>query len=136
MSTPSPSHRGPGAAAGVAAALTGLQAAALLGFVVYYLTRLARDGSDNTGRVVISAVLILAFALALAALARALWRRLAAARTPAIVWNVLLLPVGWGLVQSGRDGIGGAVLGVAVATIVAVIAAGPAGDEPGPDDGP
>lgn len=136
MSTPSPEHRSPGAAAGVAAAVTGLQAVALLGFVGYYLVRLVRDGSDNTARVIISAVLILAFAVALGALGRALWRRLAPARTPAIVWNVLLLPVGWGLVQSGQGGIGAVVLAAAVVTIVAVIAAGPAGEEPGRGEGP
>lgn len=107
----------------VAAVITGLQALVLLGLVVYYLVELSAGASDNGTRVVTSAVLILLFAVALGVLAKFLWQRLRQARTPTIVWDVLLLPVGWSLVQSGHGEVGWPVLAVAAVAIVAVAAA-------------
>lgn len=107
----------------VAAVITGLQALVLLGFVVFYLVELAAGASDNGARVVTSAILMLVFAAALGVLARFLWQRARQARTPTIVWDVLLLPVGWSLAQSGHGEIGWPLMGVAAAAVVAVVAA-------------
>ncbi|HET8601664.1 MAG TPA: hypothetical protein VFL99_15155 [Segeticoccus sp.] len=103
--------------------ITAAQALVLLGFVVFYLLELGAGASDSPARVVTSAILILVFAVALGVLAKYLWQRARQARTPALVWNVLMLPVGWTLAQSGRADIGWPVIGVAVVAVVTVILA-------------
>jgi hypothetical protein len=40
----------------------------------------------------------------------------------AVVWFVVLLPVGWGLLQAGRGLVGLLLLGSAVGGIVAIVA--------------
>jgi hypothetical protein len=117
---PGPSLRGARRLAGL---LTALQALTLAGFAVYYVVELARgEGSDAT-RVLMSALLILLAALALAAVARGWLSTSAWPRTPTIVWNVLLLPVGVGLVQGNRPLAGWLVLGVGVVAGLAAVAA-------------
>lgn len=110
-------------AARITAVVTGLQALVLLGFVVFYLVELAAGASDSPSRVITSAVLILVFAVGLGVLARFLWERRRQARTPAVVWNVLLLPVGWTLAGSGQPAVGWAVIGGALVALVTVVVA-------------
>lgn len=117
----------------VAAAICGLQALALLGFVGFYLWELTQDASDDATRVVMSALLILVFAVGIAALARAWVRGDNWPNTPTVVWNALLLPVGWSLVQSGRGLVGALVIVVALVGIVAAIRADTT-DEDAADD--
>jgi hypothetical protein len=50
--------------------------------------------------------------------------------TPTIVWNLLLLPVAWGLVQGGRGLIALAVAAVAITGIVSAIAADTSSEPP------
>ena len=107
----------------VAAGICGLQALALLGFVGFYLWELTQDSSDDVARVVMSALLILVFAVGIAALARGWVRGDNWPNTPTVVWNALLLPVGWSLVQSDHGLIGALVIVVALAGIVAAIRA-------------
>ena len=71
-------------------------------------------------RVLSSVVLIAVFAAGLAFLARGLLTGHAAVRTPTVVWELLLLPVGVGLVQSGQALIGAVVLVASVVCLVAV----------------
>lgn len=106
-----------------AAGLCALQALALVGFVGFYLWELTQDDADDTTRVVMSALLILVFAVGIAALARGWVRGDNWPNTPTVVWNALLLPVGWSLVQSGRGLVGALVVVVALAGIVAAIKA-------------
>ena len=114
---PVPSSRG---ARRVVAALTAVQALALAGFAAFYVYELVIGEGSDTGRVVMSALLILGAAIALAVLARGWLGAGEWPRTPTVVWNLLLLPVGWTLVQSGLLAVGWAVLVVAVvATLVA-----------------
>ena len=127
-----PAGRTPADRAGlVAAAVCALQGLFLLGFCVFSLVELSRGGSDDAVRVVMEVVLIAVFAAGLIALARAWWAGRNWPNTPTIVWNALLLPVAWGLVQGGRGWVAVLVAGVAVAGIVAAIAA----DTSAPDDG-
>ena len=94
----------------VAAAVCAAQVVALLGFVAFYLWELTQDASDDVTRVVMSAVLIAVFAVGIGALARGWVRGDNWPNTPTVVWNALLVPVGWSLVQSGRVLVGSLVI--------------------------
>ena len=107
----------------VAAGICALQALALLGFVGFYLWELTQDSSDDATRVVMSALLILVFAMGIAALARGWVRGDNWPSTPTVVWNALLLPVGWSLVQSDRGLVGALVIVIALLGIIAAIRA-------------
>lgn len=115
-SSPHPTDR----AARVAAGVLGAQALALVGFTVFYAAGVLRGASDDPTRAVMSMVLFVLVAVGLAALARGLWRRAPWARTPTLVWLVLLLPVSWGMFQSGAILLGSLVLATALAGVVAV----------------
>lgn len=126
--TPPPVTRGPRLVAGASCAL---QAVALLGFAAFYLYELSiGEGSDAT-RVVMSAVVILLFAAALAVMARGWFSDRGWQRTPTIVWHLLLLPVGVSLLQAGQTLLGWVVLLLALVSGLAAIAARQA-DEDGP----
>jgi hypothetical protein len=103
--------------------LTLLEAVVLLGFTVFYLYEMVTGATDDLTRAATSGALILVFGLALLALARG-WARAADwARTPTVLWNVLLLPVAWSLRESDRMPLALAVALVAVASIVAAVSA-------------
>ena len=127
-----------GGARRVLALLTGLQSLVLAAFAAFYLYELSVGEGSDAGNVVVSSVLIAGAAVALAVLTRGWLGTGEWARTPTIVWNLLLLPVGWTLVQAGRA-VGWAVLGVAVvATLVAFVTRtdrNPAGGDSGDGDG-
>ena len=111
---PAPSSRGPRR---LAALLTGLQALALAGFAVYYVVELVLgEGSDAT-RVLMSALLILVAAVGLGVLARGWLGDASWPRTPTLVWNAILLPVGISLIQGNRAVIGWVVIVVAIVAI-------------------
>jgi Na+-driven multidrug efflux pump len=107
----------------VAAGICAIQALALLGFVGFYLWELTQDSSDDVARVVMSALLILVFAVGIGALARGWLRGDNWPNTPTVVWNALLLPVGWSLVQSDHGLIGALVIVIALLGIIAAIRA-------------
>ncbi|TPG19287.1 hypothetical protein EAH86_01940 [Pedococcus bigeumensis] len=107
----------------MAAGVCGLQVLALLGFVVFYLWELTQDSADDVARVVMSALLIAVFAVGIGALARGWLRGDNWPNTPTVVWNLLLVPVGWSLVQGDHGVVGALVILVAVVGIVAAIRA-------------
>jgi hypothetical protein len=107
----------------VAAAVCAAQGLFLLGFCAFSLYELAQGGSDDATRVVMEVVLVAAFAAGLLGLARFWVRGANWPNTPTIVWNLLLLPVAWGLVQGGRGLIALAVAAVAITGIVSAVAA-------------
>jgi hypothetical protein len=120
---PQPVRRGRDTARDVAAAVCALQALSLIGFVVFYLVELVQGAGDDPTRVVMSALLILVFAVGIGALARGWWRGANWPNTPTIVWNLLLLPVAWSLFQADRAVVA-LVLGlVALVGIVAAVRA-------------
>jgi hypothetical protein len=121
----------------LAALITGLQALALAGFAVFYVVELVLgEGSDAT-RVLMSAVLILVGAVGLGLLVRGWLGTAQWPRTPTIVWNAILLPVGLSLVQGTRVLVGWTVIVVAVVAIVAAWVARDPDTEvlPGRDEG-
>lgn len=107
----------------LAAALSGAQALSLLGFVVFYLWELAQGAGKDAVLVVMSALLILVFAVGIGALARGWWRGDNWPNTPTVVWNLLLLPVAWSLFQAGRWVVALLLAVVAVVGIVAAVRA-------------
>ncbi|MEU3608862.1 hypothetical protein AB0E83_25955 [Streptomyces sp. NPDC035033] len=84
------------AAAGVAL----VEALGLLAGGVYMLVRaLTDDGGDLTGGVT-GAVTVLALGLIPLAAARGLWRMRSWSRGPAVITQILALPVAWQMLQS------------------------------------
>jgi peptidoglycan/LPS O-acetylase OafA/YrhL len=102
--------------------LTLLEALVVLGFAVFYVYEMVTGATDDLTRAATSGALILVFGLALLALARGWGRAAQWARTPTVLWNVLLLPVAWSLRESDRTDVAVAVGLVAVASIVAALA--------------
>lgn len=107
----------------MAALLTGLQALALLGLAGFYAYELAVGEGSDPGRVVMSALLIVLAGVGLAVVARGWLRWTRWPRTPTVVWDLLLLPVGWSLLQAGRSVLAGVVLAAALATLGAAFTA-------------
>ena len=102
--------------------LTFLEALVVLGFAGFYVYEMVTGATDDLTRAATSGALILVFGLALLALSRAWARASQWARTPTVLWNVLLLPVAWSLHESDRDAVALGVAAVAVASIVAAVA--------------
>jgi hypothetical protein len=115
----------------LAAAVSAAQALSLLGFVAFYLWELTQGASDDAVLVVMSALLILVFAVGIGALARGWWTGGNWPNTPTVVWNLLLLPVGWSLLQAGRGVVALLVGVVAALGIVSAVRA----DTSEPEDG-
>ena len=108
----------------VAAAIIGLQALGCAAFAVVFPLMAAQRASLSSASHVMFSVVTALFAGGLGLVARGLWRGLNWPRTATVVWLVLLLPVGWAMVQAGWGLIGALILGSAVAGIVAVAAEG------------
>ena len=69
------------------------------------------------------ALLILVFAIGIGALARGWWSGANWPNTPTVVWNLLLLPVAWSLLQAGRGVVALLLAAVAVLGIVSAVRA-------------
>lgn len=107
----------------VAAGVSAVQALALFGFCGFYLWELAQAGGDDAARVVMSAVLIAVFGVGLVMLTLAWWAGANWPNTPTVVWNLLLVPVAWSLLQSDRALLAALVGIVAVTGVVAAVGA-------------
>ena len=101
----------------LSALIAAVQALTLAGFAVFYIVELVLGEGSDAVRVVMSALLIMVGAIGLGVLARGWLGAASWPRTPTIVWNAILLPVGISLVQGTRVVIGWAVLVVAVVAI-------------------
>lgn len=103
-----------------AGAASAVQAVGLVALSGFYVVELSWGRSDDPTRVVMSVILFAAAALALALLARGWWRGRAWTRMPTVVWNLLLLPPAWSILQAGQVGLLLAVAGTAVVALVGV----------------
>jgi len=122
----------------LAFATCALQALAALGWAVFEVVRAGSGRTSTAGVAVALGVLLLVFAAALVLMALG-WRRGAGwQKTPTLVWNVLLLPVAWSLVQAGSTLLGLVVGVVALVGLAAAVATpttfGPDPDKPDQDD--
>ena len=108
----------------VAAAIIGLQALGFAAFaLVFPLVAAERASLSRTSHLMFSVVMAL-LAAGLGLVARGLWRGLNWPRTATVVWLVLLLPVGWAMVQAGWGQVGMLILGSTVAGLAAVVVEG------------
>ncbi len=98
----------------VAAGLMALQAIALI--VVGAVAAV-----DLNARAISFGLTLWALAACCAALAWFLWRHNAVARTPTLVWNVLLVPCGFTVADGGAPAAGWAMVALAVLTFVATV---------------
>ncbi len=104
-------------------ALAALEALVLLGLVAFYAYGIASGATSDVVRAVTSGLLILVFGVGLLVVARAWVSAKDWPRTPTLLWNALLLPVGWSLWQSEQAQLAAAVLVLAGASIVAALLA-------------
>jgi hypothetical protein len=102
--------------------MVGLQAFACVSLALYSLLSPSREASLSTASHVMFTFFTLLFAAGLALVARGLWQGKGWPRMAAVVWFLLLSPVGWALVQAGRGLAGLLLLGTVAGGIVAVIA--------------
>jgi hypothetical protein len=102
-------------------AVAGLVAAEgllLVGIAGFYLVELVVATATDVTRALVSAGLALLAAVGLLLVGRGLFRARRWARSPALVTNLILVPVAIGLLQGGRWYVGVPLLGVAVAVVV------------------
>lgn len=92
-----------------------------------FLLAAPRDASLSGASHVMFSVVTALFSIGLGLVALGLRQGLRWPRTAAVVWLVLLLPVGWAMVQAGRGVVGVLILGSAVVGIGAVLAESTAG---------
>lgn len=119
----------------LAFATCSLQALAVLGWAVFEVVRAGSGRTSTVGVAVALGGLLVVFAAALVLMALG-WRRGAGwQKTPTVVWNILLLPVAWSLVQGGSTLLG-LVVGVVALVGLAAAVATPTTFGPDPDDGP
>lgn len=86
----------------LAAVLLLVQVVVILGFCVFYVVELALGAEADATQTAMSVVTFLVGAACLAAVARGLWRGSPWARTPAVLWNVLVMFICVSLAQSGQ----------------------------------
>jgi O-antigen/teichoic acid export membrane protein len=102
----------------VVAGLVAAEGVLLVGIAVFYVVELAiATATDVTGALV-SAGLALLTAVGLLQVARGLFRSRRWARSPALVTNLILVPVAVGLLQGGRWYVGVPLLAAAAAVVV------------------
>jgi hypothetical protein len=106
----------------VAAAIIGMQSLTCAVFAVIFLVKAPVRASLGDASHLMFSVVTALFAIGLAFVTRGLWRGLSWPLTATVVWLVLLLPLGWTMVQAGRGLVGGLILGSAVVGIGAVAA--------------
>lgn len=108
----------------VAGGLVALQGVVVLAAAVFYLVEAVVSDAASLLNVAMSVLLFLVMGAGLLVVARHLVRRRRWARAPAVTWEVICLPVAYGLVESGRWYIGLPVAAVAGVVLFAVLSSG------------
>lgn len=101
--------------------LVALQAVGLAGLAVFYLVELVVATSDDRVRALVTAVLAVAAAAGLGLVARGLARRRRWSRAPALVTNLLVLPVAFDLTRGDRAYVGVPLALWALAVLVLLV---------------
>lgn len=103
-----------------AALLMALQGGVLLVLGGVVLLDVVQGTADGTTQALTEVALVVLFAVAAGGLAKGLLGGSGWARTPSLVWNLLLLPVAYSMFDAGQAALGTLVLVAAVLTIVMV----------------
>jgi hypothetical protein len=117
----------------LAFATCALQALAVLGWAVFEVVRAGSGRTSTTGTAVALGGLLVVFAGTLTVMALGWQRGAGWQKTPTVVWNLLLLPVAWSLVQGGGTLLG-LVVGVVALVGLAAAVATPTSFGPDPGD--
>lgn len=104
----------------VASVIIAAQALGCAAFAVLFLLAAPNGASLSDASHLVFSLLTLVFAIGLGFVARGLWRGERWSQTAALVWLVVLLPVGWALLQAGRGLVGVLLLGSVVVGIAGV----------------
>ena len=123
-STNVPDGTRPAPALVAAAGLVAAQAVALLVVAASYALELARGDAEDTAVATSITVMSLVTGLGLGLTARGLLARRRWSRAPALVANLLALPVVWPLLTEGRPVLGIVLIGWAIAVVVLLFAPG------------
>lgn len=105
----------------VAAAGTALEVAGLVVMAVLSLTGIATGRASTTTRAATEAVMLLVLAAAVALVVVGLWRRRSVAKTPALLWNGMLIPVAFSLFDGGAHLVGAATGVIAAVSFAAAL---------------
>lgn len=97
-----------------------LQGGVLLILAGILVVDVVRGQVDGTTQALTEAAVVVVFALAALGLARGLIGGSGWARTPSVVWNLLLLPVAYSMFTADQPALGSVVLVLAVLTLVMV----------------
>jgi uncharacterized membrane protein len=100
------------------AGLVGLEGAGLVAITVFYVVELVVASASDVTAALVTALLALAAAVGLLLVARGLQRRRRWARSPALVANLIMVPVAVGLLQGGRWYVGLPLLAWAAVVVV------------------
>lgn len=101
------------------ALLLALQTVVLVVFAVALFVIAIGGGSDNAGRAATEGATVLALAVCSGLLTWGFWRERSLARTPSLLWNVLVVIVGFTLTTNGAPAPGILVIVIGVLTFVA-----------------
>lgn len=101
-----------------AVVLLGIESVVLLGLGVLLVVRGFGTGIDDVGRAETGGVLALVGAAGLGLVTWGVLRGRSAFRSPAVVTQILCLPVAWGLLQGGLYGYGVPLVAVPILIIV------------------
>ncbi|TVL94517.1 hypothetical protein [Streptomyces sp. SAJ15] len=112
-----------------AALLSAVEGAVLIGFGVYLLIMGIIGDPESPQQAEMLALTVLALALIPLAAARGLWRRRSWSRGPAMITQIMALPVAWTLVQNGGLLIAIGVVTAAVALAVLALLINPTATE-------
>lgn len=110
----------------IAGSLVALQGLLVLAAAVFYLVEALVSDASSLLNVAMAVVLFLLMGGGLLLVARDLVRRRRWARAPAVTWEVICLPVAYGLADSGRWYLGLPVAIVALIVLAAVLTSQPA----------
>ena len=99
------------------AGLMAAQGGLLVGIAVFYVVELAIATATDVTRALVSAGLALLAGVGLLLVGRGLFRSRRWARSPALVTNLILLPVAVGLLQGGRLYLGVPLLAAAAGVV-------------------
>ena len=117
MPPPSTPLRRP-AALVVLIALVVAQGLGLVGLAIFFVVELVVATESSAARAVVAALLTLLGGVGLLLVARGLARARRWARAPALVTQLLVLPVAWGLVQGDRWYVGAPLIAWSLAVLV------------------